>query len=251
MDPTTFGLLVLAGVGTGIVGYLTGLASLVSYPALLAAGLSPVTANVTNTLGLVGIGVGTTARAGRRFRGERTSLLRQVAVAASGGLIGALLLLLGGEDTFAAIVPWLIILASLALLLQPWISKLRGEGGESLPVYLIALFVICIYGGYFGAGAGTIYLAVTLIATAEPFGRAMVLKSILLGVSNLIAAIVFIVAAFAFDGPVSWWAALALGLGCIVGGWLGPRLQDFLPERGLRVAVAICGLGLAVWLWLQ
>lgn len=250
MEPTTFVLLVVAGIGTGFVGYLTGLASLVSYPALLTAGLSPVTANVTNTLGLVGIGIGTTARAGRRFRGEKAALMRQMAVAAVGGLVGALLLLLGGESTFESIVPWLIVLASVALLLQPRLSKLRGDR-EIAGGYLIALFVVCIYGGYFGAGAGVIYLAVTLIATSEAFGRAMVLKSVLLGVTNLVAAFAFIVAAFVFDGPVNWWAALALGIGCIVGGWLGPRVQEYLPERGLRIAVAIAGFGLAAWLWFR
>ncbi|MDO5498832.1 MAG: sulfite exporter TauE/SafE family protein [Propionibacteriaceae bacterium] len=247
MEPLTFALLVVAGVGTGVIGYLTGLASLVSYPSLLAAGLSPVTANVSNTLGLVGIGIGTTARAGRRFRGERARLAPQLAVAAAGGLAGALLLLLGAESTFEAIVPWLIVLGSVALLAQPWLARLRGEQ-ENVPLYLAALFVICLYGGYFGAGAGVIYLAVTLIATSEPFGRAMVLKSILLGVTNLIAALAFIIAALFFGGPANWWAALALGLGCIVGGWLGPRLQEFLPERGLRVFVALCGFGLAAWL---
>lgn len=250
MEPITFALLVVAGVGTGVIGYLTGLASLVSYPALLAAGLSPVTANVSNTLGLVGIGIGTTARAGRQFRGERARLVPQLAVAAIGGLLGALALLFGGEGTFEAIVPWLIILGSVALLAQPRLALLRGDA-DNLPLYLIALFAICLYGGYFGAGAGVIYLAVTLIATAEPFGRAMVLKSILLGVTNLVAALAFIVSAVFFGGPANWWAALALGLGCIVGGWLGPRIQDFLPEQGLRIFVALCGFGLAAWLWLR
>ncbi len=250
MELTTFGLLIVAGIGTGIIGYLTGLASLVSYPALLAAGLSPVTANVSNTLGLVGIGIGTTARAGRQFRGERGWLVPQLAVSAVGGLVGAVLLLTGGESTFEAIVPWLIILGSVALLAQPWLARLRGEQ-DNRTVYLVALFLICLYGGYFGAGAGVIYLAVTLIATSEPFGRAMVLKSILLGVTNLVAAVAFIVSALFLGGPVNWLAALALGLGCVVGGWLGPRIQEYLPERGLRVFVAMCGFGLAAWLWLR
>lgn len=250
MEPSAFALLVAAGVGTGVVGYLTGLASLVSYPSLLAAGLSPVTANVSNTLGLVGIGIGTTARAGRRFRGERARLMPQLAVAAVGGLVGAVLLLAGGESTFEAVVPWLIVLGSVALLAQPWLVRLRGE--KDIPVvYLVVLFAICLYGGYFGAGAGVIYLAVTMIATSEPFGRAMVLKSILLGVTNLVAAVAFIVSALFLDGPVNWLAALALGLGCVLGGWLGPRIQEFLPERGLRIFVALCGFGLAVWLWLR
>lgn len=250
MEPITFGLLVLAGVGTGVVGYLTGLASLVSYPALLAAGLSPVTANVSNTLGLVGIGIGATARAGKRFRGERARLVPQLLIAAAGGLVGAVLLLTGGESVFEAVVPWLIILGSVALLAQPWLSRLRGEQDNQV-LYLVSLFAICLYGGYFGAGAGVIYLAITLIATSEPFGRAMVLKSILLGVTNMVAALAFIASALFLGGPVNWLAALALGLGCFVGGWLGPRIQDFLPERGLRIFVALCGFGLAGWLWLR
>ncbi|MDO5682004.1 MAG: TSUP family transporter [Propionibacteriaceae bacterium] len=250
MEPTTFAWLVIAGIGTGVIGYLTGLASLVSYPALLAAGLSPVTANVSNTLGLVGIGIGTTARAGRKFRGERAKLLPQILVSAAGGLVGALLLLAGSESTFEKIVPALIILGSVALLAQPWLARLRGETDNRL-AYLVALFLICLYGGYFGAGAGVIYLAITLIATSEPFGRAMVLKSILLGITNLVAAVAFIAAAVFFGGPVNWLAALGLGLGCVVGGWLGPRIQEFIPETGLRITVAVCGFGLAAWLWLR
>lgn len=250
MEPVTFALLLLAGVGTGVVGYLTGLASLVSYPALLAAGLSPVTANVSNTIGLVGIGVGSTARAGKQFRGDGKLLIKQLAVAAIGGLAGAILLLVGGESAFEAIVPWLILLGSAALLAGPRLQKLRGER-EQAGVYLAALFLICVYGGYFGAGAGVIYLAVTLIATSEPFYRAMVLKSLLLGVTNLVAAIAFIVASFVFGTPINWLAALALGVGCVFGGWLGPRIQEFLPQAGLRIFVALCGVGLAAWLWLR
>lgn len=250
MESTTFALLVLAGVGTGLIGYLTGLASLVSYPALLAAGLSPVTANVSNTLGLVGIGVGTTARAGKQFQGEGRSLFTQLAVAGVGGLVGATLLLVGGEGAFEAIVPWLILLGSAALFAQPWLARLRGESDRS-GLYLVMLFLICIYGGYFGAGAGVIFLAVTLILTSQPFYRAMVLKSLLLGITNLVAAGAFVVASFVFGTPINWLAALALGLGCLVGGWLGPRVQEFFPERGLRIFVAICGVGLAIWLWLS
>jgi uncharacterized membrane protein YfcA len=250
MEPLTFALLVLAGVGTGLVGYLTGLASLVSYPALLAAGLTPVTANISNTIGLVGIGIGSTARAGRQFRGDGTFLIRQIIVAAVGGLIGAVLLLLGGEGTFEAIVPWLIVLGSAALLAGPRLQKLRGAR-EQPTVYLIALFLICIYGGYFGAGAGVIYLAVTLIATAQPFFRAMVLKSLLLGVTNLVAAVAFVIASFIFGTPINWLAAIALGVGCAFGGWLGPRIQEFLPPTGLRIFVGLCGFGLAIWLWLR
>ncbi|WOQ17246.1 sulfite exporter TauE/SafE family protein [Raineyella sp. W15-4] len=244
MSPGVLALIALAGIGTGIVGYLTGLASLVSYPVLLAAGLSPVAANVSNTLGLVGVGVGSTARALRTVTGgSRRTLAAQLAVAAVGGGLGAALLLVAGESSFTAVVPWLIVLASVLLLLSPRISRLRT--GEPNPVvYWIGLFLVCCYGGYFGAGAGVMYLALTLIASSELFTRAMVIKSLLLGVSNLVASLIFI-----GFGPVNWAAAIALGLGCVVGGNFGPVIQRLIPEQVLRAVVAAGGFFLAVWLW--
>lgn len=247
MDLGVLALVLVAGVGTGIVGYLTGLASLVSYPVLLAAGLSPVSANVTNTLGLVGVGVGSTARAMRTITGgaSRRTLTWQVIVAAVGGGLGAAVLLVAGESSFEAIVPWLVLLASVLLLLSPRISRMRTS--EPNPIaYWVGLFLVCCYGGYFGAGAGVMYLALTLIASSELFTRAMVIKSLLLGVSNLVASLVFI-----GFGPVNWAAAIALGLGCVLGGNLGPVIQRLFREDVLRAVVAAAGLFLAIWLWLR
>lgn len=246
MDLGVLALIALAGVGTGIVGYLTGLASLVSYPVLLAAGLSPVAANVTNTLGLVGVGVGSTARAMRTVTGGRAGLLgRQVAVAAIGGGLGATLLLVAGESSFEAVVPWLVLFASALLLLSPRISRLRTRD-PSRVAYWVGLFLVCCYGGYFGAGAGVMYLALTMVASTELFGRAMVIKSLLLGVSNLVASVVFI-----GFGPVDWAAAVALGIGCIVGGNLGAVIQRLFREDVLRAVVAAAGFFLAFWLWMR
>ncbi|QGF25107.1 TSUP family transporter [Raineyella fluvialis] len=246
LDIGTLALIALAGVGTGIVGYLTGLASLVSYPVLLAAGLSPVAANVSNTLGLVGVGVGSTARAMRTVTGgSRRTLAAQLAVSAVGGGLGGTLLLVAGESSFTAIVPWLIVLASVLLLLSPRISRMRGEDPNPV-LYWVGLFLVCCYGGYFGAGAGVMYLALTLIATSELFTRAMVVKSLLLGVSNLVASVIFIA-----YGPVNWAAAIALGLGCLVGGNVGPVIQRLIPEQVLRAVVAGGGFFLAAWLWLS
>lgn len=262
----TYPALVLAGVATGLVGYLTGLASLVSYPALLAAGLSPVAANVTNSLALVGIGIGSTARsAAIALERGRRHLAGQVAISAVGGLTGAVILLTTGEGSFEAIVPWLIAAASIALLVSPRLRRLSRPAtatatataeatAEASPeeftshdtAYRIGLFAVSVYCGYFGAGAGTIYLAFALIVSSETFERAMILKSALLGVTNLIAALVFVA-----YGPVDWGAAIALGVGCLVGGNLAPLVQRRLPPEGLRRAIAVAGLGLAGWLWLR
>jgi len=247
VSPVLFLLLAVAGVGAGLVGYLVGLASLVSYPALLAAGLPPVAANVTNTLALVGAGVGTAARAGRQFlaRGPRTTLV-EVSVALVGGLLGAWLLLATGESSFSSVVPWLVLAAAVLLAVSPRLQHAGALGPVPRPVYYGALLLTCVYGGYFGAGAGVIYLAIAVLLSGMDFTSSVLVKSILLAVSNLSAAVLFMLTA-----PVHWGAALALGIGCVVGGWLGPAVQRLIPERVLRITVSAAGVGLAGWLWVH
>jgi len=244
MEWTTFAALVLAGIATGVVGYLTGMASLVSYPAMLAAGLSPVAANVSQTLGLVGIGAGAAVRTVPTVveQGRRYAVV-QLALAALGGGVGAAILLLGSERSFAALVPWLIAAASVTVLFSPRLRALQGPRLSPRWVYLAGLFLVSVYGGYFGAGAGTIYLAFAMLATTQTFARSMLMKSVLLAATNGVASLIFIA-----YGPVDWWAALALGLGCLLGGHLGPKAQGLIPEPVLRAVVAVCGIGLAWWL---
>lgn len=245
MTPLVFLLLVVAGFFTGVVGFVTGMASIVSYPALLAVGLSPVTANVTNTVAMVAVGVGSTANSGRELTGRGVSLLWWALYSAVGGLVGALVLLLAPADFFVAVVPFLVAGASIALLAQPKIRKLVGEG--DFPTLLpLSIFATAVYGGYFGAGAGVIFLSLILICTAESIWAATILKSFLLGIANLVAAI-----GFAVFGPVHWAAALALAAGALVGGWCGPPVVKVIPPEVLRVGVGIGGLGLAVWLSLS
>lgn len=240
-----FGLLVVAGYFAGLVGFVTGLASLVSYPALLAIGIPPVAANVTNTVALVAVGVGATTNASSEIAKDRTVLLRLVGVSAAGGLIGALILLGAPAGSFEAVVPFLVAFAAVAVLMQPQIRKLSGSG-EFPVLYPIALFFVAIYGGYFGAGAGVIFLALALICTSDSIWRASILKSFFLGIANLIAAIIF-----SFSGDVNWLAALALALGAFPGGYSGPPVVKVIPPKVLRIVVGLCGLGLAGWLLLK
>lgn len=236
----TIALLLIAGIGSGLVGYLTGLASLVSYPALLAVGLPPLSANVTNTLGLVGTGLGAALRASDDVKQTgRTRLIQQATAAALGGGTGATLLLLTGEEVFAIVVPWLIAFAATALLLSPQIKKL-GSGKERWLAYLIVLYVVCVYGGYFGAGAGVVYFAIVLVLTSYPWRRAVLMKTVLLSVSNLVASVIFI--AFA---PVNWLAAAVMFAGNLIGGNIGPMVQRYVPDDLSRWAIAIGGFYLA------
>ncbi len=238
-------LLVVAGFFAGVVGFVTGLASIVSYPALLAVGLPPVAANVTNTVAMVGVGVGALTNSAREVVDTGPRVWWWTLYAALGGVVGAAVLLVAPPDSFEAIVPGFVALAALALLLQPRIRTLAG--GRVLPrVFSVAVFVVAVYGGYFGAGAGVVFYALVLICTSEQIWRASILKSYLLGVANLVAAI-----GFAVFGPVHWGAAAAMAVGAFAGGYCGPPLVRRIPPNLLRVGVALAGFGLAVWLALR
>ncbi|QTI70634.1 sulfite exporter TauE/SafE family protein [Gordonia polyisoprenivorans] len=237
-------LLVVAGFGAGLIGYVTGLASVVSYPALLAVGLPPIAANVTNTVALVSVGIGSLGQSGRiLLDGDRRRLVGGGVAALIGGSIGAVVLLLAPADSFKVTVPYLVAIASIALLLQPRLRDLASHHVDRPWIWYVGLAVVSIYGGYFGAGAGIMLLALALIFTSESLWRATLLKSLFLGIANLVAALLF-----AVSGPVHWTAALAMAIGCLAGGWCGPPTVKRLPAAPLRIAVGIAGLGLAVWL---
>lgn len=237
-------LLFLAGAGAGLVGYISGLASLISYPALLAVGLNPLVANTTNTLAQVGAGAGATLRAGRQVgaAGIR-STVEQIAIAALGGAAGGVLLVTTGESSFGKVAPWLILFASLTMLLAPHLQRLRGTDGHWLG-YLIVLVPVCVYGGYFGAGAGVVFLAAVLMLTTQDYRQSVLMKSVLLGISNLTASVVFI-----FFTPIDWIAVAVMFAGQIIGGGLGPAVQRHVPDHVSRWVIAVGGVFLAWWLW--
>ncbi len=248
-------LLVLAGVGAGLAGSMAGLASLVSFPALLAVGLPPVVANVTNTVALVGSGIGSAIGSRPELAGQGRRILRLVPAVVVGGLAGAALLLLGPASAFEVVVPYLVGASALVLLLQPQLARLRDRARRGAPEPLrrpgarlvLAVGAVAVYGGYFGAGAGVVVLAL-LVASfpAETPQRLNAVKNVLLGLANGVAAVVF-----AFSGPVVWAAVLPLAAGFVVGGRTGPVLVRRVPRRVLRTAIGVAGLGLAVELWLQ
>ena len=246
MQPGDAILLVLGGFGAGLTGSMAGLASLASYPALLAVGIPPIAANVTNTVALLSNTVGTAAGAQRELRGHRRRLVRLSAVAALGGLAGAVLLLATSSSTFEHIVPVLIALGAALLLLRDPLRRWAGHRTMPTPVLAGMIFLIGVYGGYFGAAAGVLMLAVLSVAATEPFPVTNAVKTIALGASNLSAAIIYAVVA-----PVDWAAAAVLAVGCLLGSWLGPALVRRTPERPLRVAIALAALGLAAYLWWQ
>ncbi|NBE53532.1 TSUP family transporter [Streptomyces sp. YC537] len=238
-----------AGVASGLAGSMAGLASLFSYPALLAAGLPPVAANVTNTVALFTNTVGTAAGSRTELRGQGRRLLRLSLLAAVGGTLGAALLLSTPAAAFEAVVPWLIALGSVLILarepLRRLVTRLRPRDDDhTSPALMGTVLLVGLYGGYFGAAAGVLMLAVLTLSANEPLPVTNAVKNIATGAANVTAAV-----AYAFLAPVHWGAAAALGLGCLAGSRLGPVFVRRLPEKPLRIGIALGGLGLAASLW--
>jgi uncharacterized membrane protein YfcA len=241
-----FALLVVVGIGGGLTASIAGLASLVSYPALLALGLSPIAANVTNTVALTLNGVGSIAGSRPELIGQRARVIRLSLAATAGGALGGALLLLTPATAFEKVVPWLIGGASLFILTP----RRRAAAGEREPAHspwvMLATGAIGIYAGYFGAASGVMMFALLLTFAGDSLPRSVAVKNVAMGAANAVAAIFFI-----FLGPVDWAVALPLSLGFLTGGRLGPVVVRRLPTGPLKVVIALGGLGLALRLGFQ
>lgn len=235
--------LLAAGVGAGLTGSTAGLASLISYPALLAIGLPPVRANVTNTVALVFNSVGSVSGSRPELAGQGPRLRRLAPVAAAGGIVGGILLLTTPSGTFEKLVPVLIGIGAVSILLRPRRERAAARvprSGDSATV-LVGMFLICIYGGYFGAAAGVLLLGLLLFAGSDTLADSNAIKNVVLGVANSIAALVFVV-----FGSVDWPAAVPLAVGLFVGGRIGPVIVRHSNPTVVRVLIAAAGVGLAV-----
>jgi len=171
-------------------------------------------------------------------------VLRLGAITAVGGAAGAAVLLVTPASTFTLIVPVLIGLASLVLLVQPRIRQLapKPEEGNQL-AHRVALFVVAMYVGYFGAAAGILLLVVLSAMIAEPLVKVNAIKNAVSGMANAMAAV-----CFALFGDVRWTLVAPLAAGFLLGGWIGPKIARRVPAGGFRVFVGLCGIGLAVTL---
>jgi uncharacterized protein len=238
----------VSGVVAGTASAAGAIGSLISYPVLLAVGISPLAANVTNSVSVVGIGVGSTLGSRPELQGTGRRLLRWAGIACVGTAGGVALLLLTPAGFFGWIVPFLIAMTAVLLLLQPRISawrQTRPTTGHRRQL-LIGLTAVSIYNGYFGAASGVMTLALFLLTVEPHLVRANALKNALLGISDIVAAVLF-----AVFGPVHWSAAIPLALGFGLGGVIGPRITRRVPADLLRKVIAAAGLGLAVWLFIQ
>jgi uncharacterized membrane protein YfcA len=238
--------LAAAGVVGGLTGSIAGLASIATYPALLVVGLPPVTANVTNTVAMVFTAVGSVWGSRPELTGQGPWLRRILPVAAVAGAIGAVLLLSTPAEGFEKIVPILLGGASIAIAIprkgaKP--ARVADHQRHTTGILLesAAIFLICIYGGYFGAAAGVLLIALLLHVGHATLAHANASKNIISGVANTVAALIFSLVA-----PVHWPAVVALGLGCLVGARLGPVAVRHAPAGPLKIVISAAGLALAV-----
>jgi uncharacterized membrane protein YfcA len=247
-------LLVLTGIVAGVAGSVAGVASIVSFPMLLALGLSPIEANVTNTAANGFVGFGALAGSRVELAGLGRAAARLAILTSVGAAVGAALLLVAPADSFAAVAPWLVAASSVVILAQPWWSwrsAVRGadrtpRGPRFTPGRLALLAGVSVYTGYFGAASGVLVLLVLTTVLTEPLARVNAVKNVVQGMANLVAA-----TGFAAFGPVHWAFVAPLAIGYLGGGWLGPAVVRRLPGQSLRWLVGCAGLLVAVYLALR
>jgi uncharacterized membrane protein YfcA len=233
----------VAGMAAGTINVVVGSGTLITFPTLLAFGVPPVTANVSNTIGLVpGVASGVFGYR-RELKGQRGRAIRLGSASLLGGVVGALLLLVLPEGAFKAIVPALIVLGLLLVVLQPRISawvdaRHEGARGEFGPWWVWpAVFATGVYGGYFGAAQGVILMGVLGIGIADTLQRLNGVKNVLAGLVNGIAGLIFI-----FVADVDWTVVLLIAAGSVVGGQLGATVGRRLSPIVLRVVIVVVGL---------
>ncbi|MEO5831943.1 MAG: sulfite exporter TauE/SafE family protein [Nakamurella sp.] len=239
------GVLVGAGIVAGTVGAAGAIASLISYPVLLAVGIPALPANIANSVAGVAIGLGSTPASREELQGSGRQLLRWSGIAAIGAAVGAALLLITPHGTFEWIVPFLVAGGSVILLLQPKIAARRvpGQSDERRRLLPAGLFGVAVYGGYFGAGSGIMMLTLLLFTVDGHLPRANAMKNVLLTVGGVVVAI-----GFTAFGSVQWAAAIPLGIGFLAGGAIGPSVARRVPAHKLRIWIAMAGFTLAAWL---
>ena len=286
---TSLLLILLAGIGAGFVGYAVGASSLVSYPALLAFGIPPVLANASNTVGVVGTGIGGVMGARKELKGQAVRSITYVVIGAFDGVAGAFLLLKLDPSVFEFAAPVLILLSSLIIAINPRGRMQAKQAAADATAQLkhieateatdatdaakrattptaphrppeqlvqpmsqdswwvwLGVVAVAIYSGYFGAGAGTLALAMLDAAKIGPFHKINALKTLIGTGANISASVVFII-----QGAVDWPAAIMLCIGCFIGGYIAPPITRKIPANIMRAAAVIAGIILTIDLGLK
>jgi uncharacterized membrane protein YfcA len=241
-------LIALAAIAAGAVNAIAGGGTLITFPTLTFVGIPPVAASITNTVALTPGYLGATLAQAKDLAGQRRRLWLLAPTGALGGIVGGLLLVNTSEKLFAALIPFLILLASLLLGMQNrirgWVmARAQRAGHATLPEFWVVfpVFLASIYGGYFGAGLSVIVLAVLALVIDDTLTRLNGLKQAVAFAVNVAAA-----AFFLFSGRVVWSAALVMAVGALLGGVIGGRLASRIKPETLRRVVVTVGVAVAI-----
>jgi len=238
----------LAALAAGFINSIAGGGTLVTFPVLTAIGISPVAANVTNSVALTpGLLSGVYAQKDE-FQTQKKTLWKILPFSILGGILGAILLLNTSERSFEILIPYLILLATALLAFQTPIKKMiiaraakTKTQHSSMAILAVFVFIASVYGGYFGAGLGVILMAILGLLLKDSLTKLNVLKQAISFSVNLIAAIYF-----CFSGKVEWMVALVMIIGSITGGTIGGKLASKIKPNTLKWIVVSIGFVVSV-----
>jgi len=234
-------LMAFAGLTAGTINAVVGSGTLITFPVLLAIGYPPVTANVSNSIGLAFGQVSSAIGYRAELAGQWSRLVRFGVAAATGGALGAGLLLWLPSAVFETVVPVLIVAALVLVLAQPMIARRLAQrrsvnGPKDGPLLFGALFAAGVYGGYFGAAQGVLLVGLMGVLLDESLQRINGIKNVLTAVANLVSGVVFV-----FIADVDWLVVLVIAVSSVIGGQLGAKVGRRLPAAVLRGVIVLVG----------
>jgi uncharacterized membrane protein YfcA len=234
-----------AGVWAGAINTIVGSGTLVTFPTLLLFGYPPLTANVSNNIGMVAGGITGVYGYRRELQPNRAVLVRLAPASIAGALVGAALLLVLPDESFKAIVPVLIAIGLLMVIIGPSVQRRtaaarhEGSGGTLSRVLLsVGIFVLGVYGGYFGAAQGILLVGLMGMILSDGIQRLTAIKNVLATLVNAVAAVVFMIVA---TDRIDWSVVALIASGAFIGGYLGARYGRRLPPSVLRACILVIG----------
>lgn len=234
-----------AGVWAGAINVIVGSGTLVTFPTLLLFGYPPITANVSNNIGMVAGGISGVYGYRRELRPNKAILIRLAPASIAGGLVGAVLLIVLPDESFKAIVPALIALGLLMVVIGPSVQRRTaaaqrdGSRGRLSQILLTAgIFALGIYGGYFGAAQGILLIGLMGMLLSDGIQRLTAIKNVLATLVNAVAAILFVIVA---PDRIDWSVVALIAAGAFLGGYLGARFGRRLPPVALRICILVIG----------
>lgn len=238
MVPTFWTLiyLFLGGIVAGVLSSAASFASLASYPLLLSVGVAPVYANVTNDAALIWNSLGAVIASTKELHGHWKTVLRYAFFTVIGAIIGCTLLLSFPGKIFERVVPFFILFAGIMIIIS---GKHHPNPDRQISnvcklFYIIALIIVGIYAGYFGAASGIVILVLLTYLTEEDFLVVNAIKNAICGCTNLVALLIY-----SFTSKIYWLDAIPMAVGMFIGGYLGPVVVRHVPAKIMRIIIAV------------